>query len=99
MVPWLSSSQELLLGAAQRVGKGQLCCGDVWEQICPSGGLSMCKAVVCGRGIMARACEEMASAVAAQLFLESAQLPPRSSGLFLRDSRHAGSRRWAFDTL
>lgn len=65
----------------------------------PLRGLSMCKAVVCGRGIMAQACEEMASAVAAQLFLESAQLPPRSSRLFLRDSRHAGSRRWAFDTL
>lgn len=79
MVPWLSPCQELLLGAARRVGQGQLCSGDVWEQIPTSGGLSVCKAVVSDRGVMAGACKEMASAVAAQLFLESAQLPPRSS--------------------
>lgn len=86
MVPWLSSCQDTLLGAAQRVGKRQLRGGDVWEQISTSGGLSMCKAVVSGGGIMAQVCKEMASVVSAQLFLESAQLPPRDSRLFLHDS-------------
>lgn len=43
----------------------------------------MCKAVISGEGIMARVCKEMASVVSAQLFLESAQLPPRDSRLFL----------------
>lgn len=89
MFLWLSSSPELLLGAAQRVGKEQLCRGDVMEQIPTSGGLSLCKAVVCGRGKMARACKEMVSVVAAQLFLESAQLPPRSSSCVT----HATPRR------
>ena len=86
IVPWLSSCQDTLLGGAQRVGKQQLCGEDMWEQISTSGGLSMCKAVVSGRGIVARVCKEMASVVSAQLFLESAQLPPRNSQLFLRDS-------------
>lgn len=46
MVPWLSSCQDTLLGAAQRMDKRQLCGEDVWEQISTSGGLSMCKTVV-----------------------------------------------------
>lgn len=87
MVPWLSSCQNTLLGAAQRVGKRQLCGEDMWEQISTSGGLSTCKAVVSGGGIMVRGCKEMASVVIAQLFLEIAQLPPRDSRLFLHDSR------------
>jgi len=95
-VPWLDT----LLQAAQTVGKQQLCGEDVWEQISTSGGLSMCKAVVSGRGIMAQACKEMASVVSAQLFLEIAQLPAHDSQLFLHDSRtHTGSRRWVFTIL
>lgn len=57
----------------------------------------MCGAAVPGGGITARACKEMASAVSARLFLEGAQLPPRSSWLFLRDSCRL--RGWVFATL
>lgn len=57
-------------------------------------------ALVSGGGIMARVCKEMVSVVSAQLFLESAQLPPPGSVLFLRDSRgHTASQRWVFATL
>lgn len=61
-----------------------------------SGGLGMHRAGVPGRGIMAQGCKEMASVVSARLFLEDAQLPPRSSWLFLRDSCRL--RGWVFAT-
>lgn len=86
MVPWSPSRQDALLGATHRVGKRHLRGKEVWEQTSTSGGLGMCKAVVSGGGIMARDGKEMASVVSAQLFLESAQLPPRDSRLFLHDS-------------
>lgn len=83
------------------MGKQHLCGEDVREQISTSGGLTMCKAVISGRGIMARVCKEMASVVSAQLFLESAQLPPLGSALpALGDScAHTDSKRCVFRSL
>lgn len=92
VAPWSPWCQDSLLQAAQGVGKQHLCGEDTWEQISTSAGLTMCKAVVSGKGIMARVCKETASVVSAQLFLESAQLPPRDSWLFARWVTHARAR-------
>lgn len=78
MVLWLSSSsfREQPRGW-ERSSSAEGTCG---SKSPPREGSACAKQLfLAGRGKMARACKEMASVVATQLFLESAQLPPRSS--------------------